>query len=212
LPGLAFHGQFALDQFQTPGEQAPTANAMAYLISGAYSWDAQKGYFTFGLEAASTDPAMYRRQSVDFLIARDLMKHDDELPVIIDYLGYSWGSDSKVYQARLDYLLPGKVNITSSITIHRQGELDYLAAHHDVEDGVDTNDKDPNISGPSPSGDTITERLIVGLGGTYYTDIPNLELFGQVNWIGRRTYDQPSGSASGYTDDFQILVGITKRF
>jgi hypothetical protein len=213
LRGLAFHGQFALDQLQLSSEGAATANALAFLVSGSYSWDAQKGYFTFGLEAASTDPAMYRRQSVDFLVARDLIKNQAHLrPVIIDYLGYSWGSDSKVYQARLDYLLPGKVNITSSITIHRQGELDYLAAHHDVEDGVDTNDKDPNISGPSPSGDTITERLIVGLGGTYYTDIPNLELFGQVNWIGRRTYDQPSGSASGYTDDFQILVGITKRF
>jgi hypothetical protein len=106
------------------------------------------------------------------------------------------------------------VNITSSLTIHRQGELDYLAAHRIDSDDDDTNNNDdePNISGPSPSGDTITERLIVGLGGTYYTDIPNLELFGQVNWIGRRTYDRPSGSASGYTDDFQILVGVTKRF
>ena len=213
LPGLAFHGQFALDQLQLSSEGANTANALAFLVSSSYSWNAQKGYFTFGLEAASTDPAMYRRQSVDFLIARDLIKNQAHLrPVIIDYLGYSWGSDSKVYQARLDYLLPGKVNLGTSVTIHRQGELDYLAAHHDVEDGVDTNDDDPNISGPSPSGDTITERLIVGLGGTYYTDIPNLELFGQVNWIGRRTYDRPSGSASGYSDDFQILVGITKRF
>jgi hypothetical protein len=106
------------------------------------------------------------------------------------------------------------VNITSSLTIHRQGKLDYLAAHHEAEDENDTtnNDNDPNISGPSPSGDNITERLIVGLGGTYYTDIPSLELFGQVNWIGRRTYVRSSESASGYTDDFQILVGITKRF
>ncbi|RFU94477.1 hypothetical protein DYP60_09775 [Sphaerochaeta halotolerans] len=211
LPGFSIHGQFALDQFQLSSEGAATANALAFLVSGSYSWDAQKGYFTFGLEAASTDPAMYRREYVDFLVARDLFKQDDSLPVIIDYLGYSWGSDSKVYQARLNYLLPGKVNLEASLTIHRQGELDYLAAHH-VAESSSTNDKYPNISGPSPSGDTITERLIVGFGGTYYTDIPNLELFGQVNWIGKREFDRPSGSASGYADDFQVIFGITKRF
>jgi hypothetical protein len=214
LPGFSIHGQFALDQFQLSSEGAATANALAFLVSGSYSWDAQKGHFTFGLEAASTDPAMYRREYVDFLVARDLFKQDDSLPVIIDYLGYSWGSDSKVYQARLNYLLPGKVNLEASLTIHRQGELDYLAAHHEAENEDDTtnNDKDPNISGPSPSGDSITERLIIGLGGTYYTDIPNLELFGQVNWIGRREYNRPSESASGYADDFQVIFGITKRF
>jgi len=211
LPGFSIHGQFALDQFQQSSEGAATANALAFLVSGSYSWDAQKGYFTFGLEAASTDPAMYRREYVDFLVARDLFKQDDSLPVIIDYLGYSWGSDSKVYQARLNYLLPGKVNLEASLTIHRQGELDYLAAHH-VAESSSTNDKYPNISGPSPSGDTITERLIIGFGGTYYTDIPNLELFGQVNWIGKREFDRPSGSASGYADDFQVIFGITKRF
>ncbi|MXI86692.1 hypothetical protein [Sphaerochaeta halotolerans] len=213
LPGFSIHGQFALDQFQVPSEKATTANAMAYLVAGSYSWGVQKGYFSVGLEAASTDPAMYRREDVDFLVARDLFKQDDSLPVIIDYLGYSWGSDSKVYQARLNYLLPGKVNLEASLTIHRQGELDYLAAHHVAEvEANSTNDDDPNISGPSPSGDSITERLIIGFGGTYYTDIPNLELFGQVNWIGKREFDRPSGSASGYADDFQVIFGITKRF
>ncbi len=215
LPGITFHGQFALDQLQLSSEGANTANAIAYLVSGSYSWGVKKGYLTFGFEAASTDPAMYRRQSVDFLVARDLIKNQAHLrPVIIDYLGYSWGSDSKVYQARLNYLLPGNVNIATSVTIHRQGELDYLAAHREDTDGDDTNNNDdePNISGPSPSGDTITERLIIGLGGTYYTGIPNLELFGQVNWIGIRAYDRPSESASGYADDFQIIFGITKRF
>jgi hypothetical protein len=215
LPGFSIHGQFALDQLQLSSERATTANAIAYLVAGSYSWGVHKGYFSVGLEAASTDPAMYRREDVDFLVARDLIKNQAHLrPVIIDYLGYSWGSDSKVYQARLNYLLPGKVNLEASLTIHRQGELDYLAAHHVAEDGDDTTDNndDPNISGPSPSGDSITERLIIGFGGTYYTDMPNLELFGQVNWIGKREFDRPSGSASGYADDFQVIFGITKRF
>jgi hypothetical protein len=215
LPGFSIHGQFALDQLQVSSESATTANAIAYLVAGSYSWGVHKGYFSVGLEAASTDPAMYRREDVDFLVARDLIKNQAHLrPVIIDYLGYSWGSDSKVYQARLNYLLPGKVNLEASLTIHRQGELDYLAAHHVAEDGDDTTDNndDPNISGPSPSGDSITERLIIGFGGTYYTDMPNLELFGQVNWIGKREFDRPSGSASGYADDFQVIFGITKRF
>ena len=157
--GLSLHGQFALDQFQLSSEKAKTANAIAYLGGLTYSWSQNEGYWTALAEVVSVDPAMYRREKVDFLVARDLMKHQAHLqPMIIDYLGYSYGSDSQVLQTKLSYYRPGLFSAEGSVTIHRQGELTYVSAHNvNPDDASDvSNEKAPNISGPSPSGDDIT--------------------------------------------------------
>jgi hypothetical protein len=212
--GLSLHGQFALDQFQLPNEQAPTANATAHLAGLSYSWGQSKGFWTAKAEYASTDPAMYRREKIDFLVARDLYKHDDKDPVIIDYLGYQWGSDSKVYQAKLSYLRPNLFSAEGSVTIHRQGELTYDAAHHVDSDtpGNSNNSQYPNVSGPSPSGDSVTERLIVGLKGTYYTGWRNLELYAHADWIGRRILNKITNSYNSYASDLQLVFGLKLHF
>ncbi len=213
--GLSLHGQIALDQFQLPSEKAKTANAIAYLSGLTYSWNKGKGYWTALTEFASIDPAMYRRENVDFLVARDLMKHQAHLqPMIIDYLGYSYGSDSQVYQAKLSYLRPNLFSAEGSVTIHRQGELTYTSAHYvNPDNAVDvSNGKAPNISGPSPSGDSVTERLIVGLKGTYYTGWRNLELYAHADWIGRRILNKITNSYNSYASDLQLVFGLKLHF
>ncbi len=208
--GLSLHGQFALDQFQLPSEQAKTANATAHLAGLSYAWGQAEGFWTAYAEYASVDPAMYRREKVDFLVARDLMKHQAHLqPMIIDYLGYCYGSDSKVLQAKLSYLRPSRFSIEGSVTIHRQGELTYDAPHHE---NPDSNTAAPNKSGPSPSGDSVTERLIIGLKGTYFTQWRNLILYSQLDWIGRRVYQRASKTYAAQTSDLQFVVGMKIRF
>lgn len=212
--GLSLHGQFALDQYQLPNEQAPTANATAHLAGISYSWGQTKGFWTVQAEYASVDPAMYRREKVDFLVARDLMKHDDGDPVIIDYLGYSYGSDSQVLQTKLSYYRPGLFSAEGSVTIHRQGELTYDKPHHvdSITPDNSNNSEYPNVSGPSPSGDDITERLIVGLAGTCYTDWRSLVLYAQANWIGRRIYHRPTKTYADEASDLQLVMGMKIRF
>ena len=213
--GLSLHGQFALDQLQLSSEKANTADAMAYLGGLTYSWSQNKGYWTTQAEYASVDPAMYRRENVDFLVARDLVKHQAHLePMIIDYLGYQWGSDSKVYQAKLSYLRPGLFSVEGSVTVHRQGELTYDAAHHvdSVTPSNSDNTGSPNVDGPSPSGDSITERLIIGLKGTYYTGWRNLDLYAQTNWIGRRIYTKSTARHSSEASDLQLVFGMKLQF
>jgi hypothetical protein len=207
--GLSLHGQFALDQYQLSSEGAEMANAMAYLGGLTYAWSQDKGYWTALAEVVSVDPAMYRREKVDFLVARDLMKHDDGDPVIIDYLGYSYGSDSQVLQTKLSYYRPNLFSAEGSVTIHRQGELTYDKPHHK---NPDTNTDSPNVNGPSPSGDNITERLIVGLAGTCYTDWKNLVLYAQANWIGRRIYQRPTKTYAAEASDLQLVMGMKIRF
>jgi len=208
--GLSLHGQFALDQLQLSSEGADVADAVAYLAGVTYSWSQDKGYWTALAEVVSVDPAMYRREKVDFLVARDLMKHQAHLqPMIIDYLGYSYGSDSQVLQTKLSYYSPGLFSAEGSVTIHRQGELTYDAPHHE---NPDSNTDSPNISGPSPSGDSVTERLIVGLKGTYYTGWRNLVLYAQANWIGRRIYHRPTKTYADEASDLQLVMGMKIRF
>jgi hypothetical protein len=212
--GLSLHGQFALDQYQLFSEGADIADALAYLAGVTYSWSQDKGYWTALAEVVSVDPAMYRREKVDFLVARDLMKHDDGDPVIIDYLGYSYGSDSQVLQTKLSYYRPNLFSAEGSVTIHRQGKLTYVSAHNVNPDDADdvSNEKAPNISGPSPSGDEITERLIVGLAGTCYTNWRNLVLYAQANWIGRRIYHRPTKTYAAEASDLQLVMGMKIRF
>jgi len=213
--GFALHGQFALDQLQLSSEKAKTANAIAYLGGLTYSWNEDEGYWTALAEFAYVDPAMYRRENVDFLVARDLMKHQAHLqPMIIDYLGYSYGSDSQVLQTKLTYFRPNLFSAEGSVTIHRQGELTYTSAHYvNPDDAVDvSNGKAPNISGPSPSGESVSERLIVGLKGTYYTGWRSLELYAHADWIGRRILNKITNSYNSYASDLQLVFGLKLHF
>lgn len=218
--GLSLHGQFALDQFQLSSEKAKTANAIAYLGGLTYSWNKNTGYWTALAEFASIDPAMYRREKVDFLVARDLMKHQAHLqPMIIDYLGYSYGSDSQVLQTKLSYYRLGLFSAEGSLTIHRQGELTYDAPHHvnpsdhATAPNEENNDGPPNITFEgSPSGDNITERLIIGLGGTYSTNWRNLVLYAQLHWIGKRVYQRPVKTYTSEASDLQLVMGMRIHF
>jgi hypothetical protein len=207
--GLSLHLQAALDQFQVATETAQTANAMALLANLTYGWQQKKGYWNTHAEFVLIDPAFYRRQYVDFLVARDLVKHENHLPVmLIDYLGHRWGSDSLVYQIGAEYFIPDLMAAYGSITIHRQGELTYTAYHNDEGD----NSEDPSINGPPPSGKTVTDRLIISLGGRWDTPVKGLSLYSQVDWIGRRTWTKATRTSSGESGDFQVTVGVSKRF
>lgn len=207
IEGLSLHVQGGLDQFQLPSETAPTANAMAGLANLTYSWKQKRGYWSVEAEFVMIDPSFYRREGVDFLVARDLIKNQGSGVVKIDYLGHRWGSDSLVYSAHIGYYIPDLLDVNGSVTIHRHGELTYKEPH----DGGN-NTTDPVINGPPPSGDDITERLIVSLSGSWQTPIKGLTVYSQVDWIGKRIYHKPSKSALSLTQDLQFTVGISKRF
>ncbi|MPM27872.1 hypothetical protein SDC9_74387 [bioreactor metagenome] len=205
-PALSLHGQFALDQFQLPNETSSIANAMAALVNLSYSWE-QKGFWTARAEVATTDPAMYRREGIDFLVARGL--HNNGNPVIIDYLGYQYGSDSQVFALSLAYDNLTNLDLLLSTTLHRQGEVDYLTSHNTADD----NNLQPNKKGPAPYGPIVKETLVVGLKGTYSPSWKErLSFYGQLDWIGRRTYTKATKSGSNHRSDLQLSLGCSLTF
>jgi hypothetical protein len=205
-PALSLHGQFALDQFQLPNETSSIANAMAALVNLSYSWE-QKGFWTARAEVATTDPAMYRREGIDFLVARGL--HNNGNPVIIDYLGYQYGSDSQVFALSLAYDNLTNLDLLLSTTLHRQGEVDYLTSHS----STGLNSSAPDKKGPAPYGPIVKETLVVGLKGTYSPSWKErLSFYGQLDWIGRRTYTKATKSGSNHRSDLQLSLGCSLTF
>ncbi|MDX9985138.1 hypothetical protein, partial [Sphaerochaeta sp.] len=87
-------------------------------------------------------------------------------------------------------------------------------AHHVDSDtpGNSNNSQYPNVSGPSPSGESVSERLIVGLKGTYYTGWRNLELYAHADWIGRRILNKITNSYNSYASDLQLVFGLKLHF
>lgn len=206
--GLSLHTEFAMDQFQLPSESDREANAMAFLGRITYSWKASKGYFTAGLEYAYTDPCIYRRNAVDFLVIRGL--NNNSSPYIVDYLGYQYGSDSQVIETRLAYRTFKDFSFDFSATFQRQGSVSLFEPHSKSGDNADS----PNIWGPSPSGNRIAETLILTLKGSWDPEFCNISmsLYAQTSWIGKRIHQVDTNTYSNQDHDLQFVLGTTISF
>ncbi|MBI9095651.1 MAG: hypothetical protein JEY71_12280 [Sphaerochaeta sp.] len=209
-PGLSLYSEFALDQYQFANEGGSEANAMGLLVGMTHSTLLHKGILSTTVEFVGTDPSLYRRNGVDFLIVRGLTSNSD--PLIFDYLGYKWGSDSIVLSAEMVYLIPEVARYSLNALIHRQGEVTLFAPHHRNDDGTYTNDANSNIPGPAPSGDIMTDQIIVGFQGSWWLPTTPMRFFTDLSWIGRRTYGKSTKTSSEERADLQLVAGMVYTF
>lgn len=209
--GLSLHAQFALDQFQFSNEGGSEANAFGLLVGMTHSTLIKKGILSTTLEVVATDPSLYRRDRVDFLLIRGLSNNGN--PMTFDYLGYQWGSDSIVLSAEMVYLLPGEARYALSALIHRQGEITIFEGHYwDEVLGNYTNAGNSNISGPPPSGDTMTDQIVITLKGSWWLKTAPIRFFSELTWIGKQTYTLSTRTSSNKKSDFQIVAGMVYTF
>jgi hypothetical protein len=202
--GLSFYGQFVLDQYQLPNETITIPNATGKLIGLEYSWLEKEGIFSTSLEYAVTDPTLYRRNKVNFLIYRGVQ--NNRSPYLFDYLGYQYGSDSQVLRFDLSYLSAGSYRIGFNITLLQQGEMTMYHSPGDTETSY------PKILESTPSGDLLSQNLILGLKGIWWPTFGSVTLYSQVNWIARRTYTRSTGVIEDRQRDLQLVFGISYCF
>ena len=205
-PGFSFYTQFALDQYQFSNESGSEANAMGLLVGMTHSTLLQKGILSTTLEVVGTDPSLYRRNNVDFLMVRGLASNGN--PVIFDYLGYKWGSDSIAVSAEMVYLIPGKARYSLNALIHRQGEVTIYGTHSKSDDNTDNSD----IKGPPPYGKDMSDQIIIGLEGSWWLKDTPIRFFSEFTWIGRRSYDTTTKISSSKRGDFQLVGGMVYTF
>ena len=208
--GLSLHTQFALDQFQFANEGGSESNAMGLLIGMTHSALIRKGILSTTLEVVVTDPSLYRRNIIDFLLIRGL--HNNGNPMTFDYLGYKWGSDSIVLSVEVVYLLPGVARYSLHGLIHRQGEVTIFGQHYKDESGIYTNTGNSNIPGPPPSGDTFQDQIIIGAEGSWWIRNMPMRIFTELSWIGRREFDNTTKTTISKRGDIQLVAGMVYSF
>ncbi len=205
MKGMNLYGQFALDQARAPNESASQADASAYLLGLEYARPVAEGLLAASLEYATTSPAMYHREMVDFIVLRKYHGNGTSFVTRIDYLGYEYGEDVQVFDFDLSWLLPSQRKVGLNINISRHGGVDYFTANSVVNAVTET----------SPSGDTVREILMATLSSEWELENVyqwiDLNLKADLTYAGKRDYHVSSKSYSGEMDDFQLALSVGIR-
>jgi len=205
-PGVNLYGQFALDQARAPNESASQADASAYLFGIEYAKEISRGILFSSLEFASTSPAMYRRELVDFITIRRYHGNGTSFVSHFDYLGYEYGGDAKVLQLDVAYRLPENRNVALQLFYMRHGEVDFFTDNSVVNDTTQS----------SPSGTVVKETLSTTLSGEYA--IENLisfidsSMWANLSFVQKWDFTKATESVSNYRTDVQLTVGMGLSF
>jgi hypothetical protein len=219
--GFSLYAQYVMDQARAPNEGTAQADASGYLAGIEYASAIGPGVFTTSLEYALTNPLLYRREKVDFLMFRKYFTNGDPTSpnynltgyiLSLDYMGYPYGGDAQVLQWDGAYRIPDVGTIRARLFGMRHGEMDFFKSHNSTGNNAGYAD----YAGTTPSGDAIRESLIASMSGEF--ELPKLvswasaKAWAQLDWIGRRTFAKSTSSYSGATADLQFTAGCTLSF
>ncbi len=213
MKGLKLYAQGVMDQARAPTEGTAQADAMGYLGGIECAIAAGPGVFTSSLELALTDPLLYRREAVDFLMFRKYYTNGDPTGpgymIDLDYMGYPYGGDVLVLQWDGAYRVPGVGTIGARLFGMRHGAMNFFLSHNKSGD----NDGLADYEGSTPSGDSVAESFVASLSGDF--ELPKLvtwaaaSVYARVDWIQRRTLLKSTGVYEGRSMDLQITAGLT---
>jgi len=212
--GWNLYAQYVLDQARAPNESAAQGNAMGYIAGIEYAAVAGPGLVLASLEGALTDPLLYRRDGVDFLMFRQYFCHGTPEGIgyvnHFDYIGYPYGGDAQVLRGEVEYRIPGSGEIRAEITGMRHGAMDFFTSHSMSGNNALVAD----YEGTTPSGNTVTETLWLSLSGRI--GLPGAARFhaasmawAQADWLGRRIYDKAAGRYEPPSSDLQVTLGLS---
>lgn len=214
--GFNAYAQYVMDQARAPNESAAQADAMGFLGGLEYATVLGPGILNSSLEYALTNPLLYRRDGVDFLMYRKYFTHGNPAGpgyiVHLDYIGYPHGGDAQVLQWDVGYRIPSVGELNLRVMGMRHGEMNFFISHNIHGD----NTGNANYEGFTPSGDRVEETLVVSFSGEYR--IPKklfswveANLWAQLDWIGKRTFVKADSSYEDATSDLQLTMGFAVK-
>jgi len=219
--GFNLYAQYVMDQARAPGEGTAQADASGYMGGIEYASLIGPGIFTTSLELVSTDPLLYRREKVDFLMIRKYFTNGSSADpnylhtgyiISLDYIGYQYGGDAQILQWNGDYRVKDFGKIGLRLFGMRHGEMDFFKSHNSTGNNAGYAD----YAGTTPSGDAIDELIAASLSGEY--EVPKLvswasaKLWTQLDWIHRRTYTKSTDSHTSWDADLQFTAGCSLSF
>ncbi len=206
-PGWRVYGQFALDQATAPNED-PTAEDTAWAVSLGmdYAKAYKNGVLSTAIEGSLALPSMYRRDEVDFLMARRYASLHYWNAQKFDYIGSPYGGDAIVGLWELRYRVPEKSEFFFSITTVLKGTVDIYTpiGVSGYTDYGTTMFKDDEI--------TVMVTPTIGANMNFSENISFIEsinLYSQVSLISIGEYLQSTKDFTWESMDIQLVVGTT---
>lgn len=197
VPNLLLYASWAIDQVAAPGEGNDQPNAMGYQLGILTLHHRPKGTWNLQAEVVYTDPYLYLRDKVDFVVmTRERDQYYGYVPQR-EFLGYQFGGDAFIASLMVDW--KGINNFSGG------GELFYMAHGSTHMDTPYVFGEMPVISTPSAP---ITHTFRTGLWGSYRYSGENLlhtaQLWARIDLIQRQT----DGNSAKETD-LQLIMGIS---
>lgn len=152
--GVSLYAAVTVDQIEAPGEGSDQANALGYMIGVEGYVPKTRGGLSYRFEGVYTDPLLYRRDKVDFIImTREREQYYGFVPAY-RYLGYRYGGDAIVVYGNLEWRDTKPYRVGSDIAYMAHGEVSIDKTEYDAFGA--------RPKGPTPSG-AVTHTIRGGL-------------------------------------------------
>lgn len=126
VDNIGIYANVIVDEFPYPGEDQtapwahPTALGQQYGIEASYP--VGPGYLTGWLEYVKTDPMLYLRDSVDYIVNRRMFSMERGIAIDKNFLGYQYGGDLIMLAGGLDYQWFDFLDAALKVMYMRHGE------------------------------------------------------------------------------------------
>lgn len=212
--GLEVYGQFALDQAKAPHEDDSQSDAYGLVVGLGYTDSLLGGVVKVYCEYSKTSPLLYRRDDVDFVRVARYPAVDAPVyhVTFFDYIGFPYGGDCRLVEigASFDSLEGWDVGLFGRFA--EKGEMNIFHSHN--KDGKNA-DK-ANLKGDTPYGEVSKRFAVIGLKANAdlagFFSFPKVSLEAELDWVGRCSHDNASGSLSNKESDLQFSIGMTVGF
>ena len=211
--GFNAYAQYVLDQAVAPNEPPVQADAFGWLVGLEYAAPMGTGILSSSLEYATTSPALYRRDGMDFLMFRRYATNGAGFLSHVDYIGYQYGGDAQVLQMDVAYRLPTWGRVGLRFLGMRHGQVDYFTPNSEVNS--------IGLVESTPTGSEVAETGVVSLSAEVamperMLTFMEIEVWGRLDLVGKRTYVKASDTVEphykDHTGDVQLTVGISCAF
>jgi hypothetical protein len=205
--GFRLYGQFALDQAVAPNEgDNPELPAWGMSLGADYAAAFAQGVLQSSIEASMTLPHMYRRDTVDFLMARRYAGLNTNAwdAVKLDYIGSPYGGDALVLHARTLYKVADVGSLSLAVTGVLKGGVDMFTVLDDSFSEYGTT---------MFSDDVIHTSFIATLAGALDVGFSTAwQVYAQVSVLAKGSYLQSQQAFNPHAWDVQFVMGTTFSF
>lgn len=209
---INIYANLLMDEMSYPGEDQTSSSSHPGAFGQQYGVEAMfplsTGYIQGWLEFAMTDPYLYLRDEVDYIVNRRMFNMESGFSIKQNFLGYKFGNDAIVMAGGVGYRYSDYINVSLSSLFMIHGELNM---HSEWGMGpVHVDRKTPSDDPGTP--ETVEKFLKITLAaesypftGTKSKHLKNLGVMTQLDYLHHWNKDNEAGRN---TNDIQWVFGV----